>query len=114
MISANDRFVILLVTTPPGEKGVEIAGRLVEDRLAACVNRIVGIESTYRWKGKVEREGEDLLVIKTERDKLARVEKVIESLHPYDVPEMIVIPIKSGAKPYLDWLAASMKPAPHE
>ncbi len=104
MITDN-RFVIVLVTAPPGEKGEELARKVVEGGLAACVNRITNVQSTYIWKGKTECDEEVLLMIKTTREKLDHLESMISAIHPYDLPEMIVVPIEGGAKAYLDWLA---------
>ena len=101
----DHRFVIVLVTTPAGEKGAEIARKVVEGGLASCVNRIANIESTYIWREKLECDGEDLLLIKTARKNLDDLEQMITSLYPYDLPEMIVLPIEGGASSYLDWLA---------
>lgn len=83
-----------------------IAKALVERRLAACVNTIAApVESVYRWKGKIEKAKEYLLLIKTSRARFAAVERTIRESHSYDVPEIIAVPIVSGSRDYLSWLA---------
>ena len=87
-----------------------IAKAVVEQRLAACVNILDGrILSIYRWKGKVESGKEFLLVIKTSRRRFALLQKKIEQLHSYDVPEIIALPIVAGARGYLAWIADSVR-----
>ncbi len=103
----DDRFVIVVVTVPPGGTGDTIAEALVERRLAACVNRIPGVRSVYRWEGKVHRDEEEMLLLKTARTDLDEVEHVVEKLHPYDVPEMVVVPLEGGSASYFEWLAAN-------
>ena len=87
-----------------------IARALVEERLAACVNIVPGAVSIYRWKGNVEREPELLLVIKTMEDRVEALKARLVELHPYDLPEVVVLPISSGHQPYLDWLAEQVQP----
>jgi periplasmic divalent cation tolerance protein len=85
---------------------------LVRARLAACVNIIAGLTSLYRWKGRVERGAEVLLIIKSSAARLARLERAVIALHPYDTPEFVVIsPTKINRK-YLAWLIDSLRPAP--
>ena len=83
---------------------------VVGERLAACVNRIPGIASTYRWKGEIHDEGEVLLLIKSTRERFAALRDRILALHPYELPEIIAVDIASGHAPYLDWIAASTEP----
>ena len=87
-----------------------IARALVEERLAACVNVVPGITSIYRWKGTVEQEPELLLVMKTLAEQVDALKARLLELHPYDLPEVVVIPIGDGHKPYLDWLAEQVRP----
>lgn len=102
---------VVFVTVPAGDGkndvGDRIAQKVVEERLAACVNRISGISSTYRWQGKVEKDTEDLLVIKTMPEKFSRLRDRVVELHPYDVPEVIALPIERGHHPYLKWIQTS-------
>jgi periplasmic divalent cation tolerance protein len=74
-------------------------------RLIACANLIPKIESHYRWRGKIESGAEVLLVLKTQKSKLAALEKLVLARHPYDTPEFIVLPLSAGSKKYLTWLA---------
>ena len=80
-----------------------IAGALIDARLAACVN-VTGVQSCFRWEGAVSSEPEDLLIIKTQKRLLDRLISRIRELHPYDLPEIIAIPIVGGYAPYLDWI----------
>ena len=99
--------VVMLVTAPRG-KGVEIARKLVEARLAACVN-IGSVKSIYWWQGKVEEDDEEMLVIKTRLELVNRVVEYIKSIHPYQVPEIIALPIIGGYEEYLRWVRESTK-----
>jgi periplasmic divalent cation tolerance protein len=96
------------VGAPPD--GERIARALVEERLAACVNVVPGVVSVYRWKGAVEREGELLLVIKTMAEQVDALKARLLELHPYELPEVVVIPIVGGHGAYLDWLAEQVRP----
>jgi len=87
-----------------------IARALVEERIAACVNIVPGITSIYRWKGAVEQEAELLLVIKTTGERVEQLKARLLQLHPYELPEVVVIPIVGGHQAYLDWLAEQARP----
>ena len=87
-----------------------IARALVDERLAACVNIVPGVVSIYRWKGNVEQEPELMLVIKTVGDKVEALRARLLELHPYELPEVVVIPIAGGHKAYLDWIAEQVRP----
>ena len=103
------RNVLVLVTCGSAKEAKKIAEALVRGRLAACVNFLASpVESIYRWKGKVETAKEYLLLIKTSRGQFAALEKEIQRLHSYEVPEIIALPIVAGTKPYLEWLEASV------
>ena len=82
-----------------------IAAALVEEHLAACVNRIPGIISTYRWKGAVHQDAEVLLLAKTTRERFEALRARIVELHPYELAEVIAVDIALGSAPYLDWIA---------
>lgn len=99
--------VLVLTTVPVGEPGEVIARRLVEDRLAACVNVLAPMTSFYRWKNRVERGDERQLLIKTTAHHVAAVQALIGELHPYDLPEFVVIGPVEGSPAYLDWLRGS-------
>jgi periplasmic divalent cation tolerance protein len=104
-----DRLAVL-VTAPEGAPAESLARTLVAEGLAACVNRLPGIESTYRWEGQVQQDRETLLVIKTTASAYPDLERRIRELHPYEVPEVIALPIVRGSEPYLAWLDASVTP----
>jgi periplasmic divalent cation tolerance protein len=102
--------LVVLVTTSGGDEASRLAHALVEERLAACVSVIPGIQSVYRWQGQVERAAEWLLVIKTVRARLAEVVARVRSLHTYTVPEILALPVAGGSEPYLSWLVAQVDP----
>jgi periplasmic divalent cation tolerance protein len=99
--------IVVLCTCPTSEAATRIADALVEERLAACVNVMPGLRSTYRWEGEVHRDDEMLLVIKTVRARFEEVRARILSLHPYELPEVIAVEVTAGHAPYLDWIASS-------
>ena len=102
------RIVVVLVTCPTPAVGRRLARELVRLRLAACVNVLPGVESVFRWQGKVDRSREALLVIKTTRARFAALRRRVLSLHPYDLPEVIALPLAAGHPPYLRWIASSV------
>jgi periplasmic divalent cation tolerance protein len=104
------RHLAVLSTIGSAEDAERIARALVEQSLAACVNVVPGVVSTYRWKGEVQRDAELLLVIKTRADRFAALEHALRALHPYEVPEAIALPIVAGHGPYLAWLDAAVGP----
>ena len=93
---------VVFVTTPTAD-GKNIAEILVKQKLAACVN-IVPVRSIYSWKSKIEDDEENLLIIKTKDTMIEKLKKTITEIHPYDVPECIVLPIKDGLPDYLKWI----------
>jgi len=96
--------VIVLITVPSMEVGKQIARELVETRLAACVNILPGITSLYRWQGEVTEEDELLLVVKTQQALFDRLVELVTQHHPYDLPEVIALPIIAGLESYLTWI----------
>ena len=102
-----NEFIVVYITAS-GENARDLAGALVREKLAACVNRIPGVESTYTWEGRVERDTEDLLIVKTRTDLFDRLKEQVQALHGYDVPEIIAVPIVEGSESYLEWMAASL------
>ncbi len=102
------KIVLLLTTCGSAQQAAQLAQRLVEKRLAACVNVLPGIRSIYRWKGKVERGREALLFIKTRQEKLPSLWKTLRRLHPYEVPEYLALPISHAERDYLKWLESSL------
>jgi periplasmic divalent cation tolerance protein len=99
------KFSIVLVTAPNLKTARALARAALQVRLIACANLIPKIESHYWWQGKIESGTEVLLVLKTQKSKLAALEKLVLAQHPYDTPEFIVLPLSAGNKKYLDWLA---------
>ena len=97
--------VVVLVTTPTPERAAELARTLVEERLAACGNVVPGLRSIYRWEGKVQDEAEALLVLKTTRARFEALRDRVLALHPYEVPEVIALPVEAGSARYLAWIA---------
>jgi periplasmic divalent cation tolerance protein len=101
-------FQIVLSTCGDRDTAERIAHRLVEQHLAACVNILPGVQSVYRWQGAVQSESEVLLLIKTKATLIEGVQSTIASLHSYEVPEFLVLPISGGSPAYMAWLEASL------
>ncbi len=104
----TDKYILVLCTCPEDVVAARIANTLVEERLAACVNRLSRMSSTYRWEGKVVTETEALLLIKTSERLLDLLSQRIGELHPYELPEVIALPIEGGSERYLAWLGQSV------
>ena len=104
--------LVVLSTVGKAEDAERIGRALVERGLAACVNVVPAVTSIYRWKGRVEREEERLLVIKTRADRFDALREALVSLHPYEVPEVLALPVAGGHAPYLEWLDANVAPEP--
>lgn len=104
-----ENHIVTLCTVPDRESGEKIARALVEEHLAACVNLVPGLSSTYRWKGKVELAEECLLIIKTGVSRFDVLKRRIQELHPYELPEIIALPIIHGSREYLKWITDSTK-----
>jgi periplasmic divalent cation tolerance protein len=102
--------LIVLSTFPDAETAARIARALVEARLAACVNLVPAIRSIYRWQGEISDDAEVLAVMKTTAEGHAALAAKIAELHPYDVPEILALPLAAGHPPYLAWLAAQVGP----
>ena len=103
----RDDFLLVLCTCPSHSAAVVIAPALLEERVAACVKHVPGIKSMYRWEGRVEQDEEVLLLIKTTRDMYPQVEATIAKLHPYELPEVIGVPLAAGSDAYLSWIKSS-------
>ena len=106
------KFAIVLVTAPDLKTARALARVALQARLIACANLVPKIESHYWWRGKIESGAEVLLVLKTQKSKLAALEKLILARHPYDTPEFIVLPLSAGNKKYLDWLKLNCSGVP--
>jgi periplasmic divalent cation tolerance protein len=104
-IVAMEECIIVYVTAGSPSEGDRLARALVEERLAACVNRVAAVQSVYRWEGKLEQSEEQLLIIKTQRSLFTALEKRVRELHSYAVPEIVALPIIEGSQDYLRWLA---------
>jgi periplasmic divalent cation tolerance protein len=102
--------VVVLSAVGAQPDAERIARALVEERVAACVNIVPGITSIYRWKGTVEQEAELLLVIKTTGERVEQLKARLLQLHPYELPEVVVIPIGGGHGAYLEWIAQQVQP----
>jgi len=102
-------IVIVLSTAPDDDRAEQWARKLVDERLAACVNVHAPMVSVYRWQGRVERDSERQIVIKTTRDRLAALEARINELHSYELPEFVVVPVDQGSAAYLAWVRESAK-----
>jgi periplasmic divalent cation tolerance protein len=100
---------VIFVTTTDKKEAEKIASFLIKEKLAACVNIIEKINSLFRWQGKVDNAKETLLIIKTRRALVPKLIKKVKSLHSYDVPEIIALPIIAGNKEYLQWLNESTR-----
>ncbi len=101
--------VVILITASNKKEAQKIATGLVKAKLAACVNIVDKIDSLFFWEAKIDRTKESLLVIKSKKEKLPSIIKLVKSLHSYKVPEIIALPIISGSKPYLRWIDASLR-----
>ena len=99
--------VVVCTTLPAGADAAAFGRTLVEQRLAACVSAQSAVRSVYRWRDGVETDDEQQLLIKTSRVRVERLIERIRELHPYDVPEIVVLPIVGGGRDYLDWVRAS-------
>jgi periplasmic divalent cation tolerance protein len=102
--------IVVLSTADCMETAARIARTLVEDGEAACVNIVPGVRSIYRWQGKVCDDGELLLIIKSTQDRFEALRVQLKALHPYELPEVIAIPIITGDADYLRWLTANVAP----
>ena len=106
----GDRVILVLSTVPESDSS-RIAGILVSERLVACVNA-VPVQSCYRWKGEICRDREELLVIKTRESLFPRVMERLKGLHPYELPEILAVPVWGGSPAYLEWVLGETTPGP--
>lgn len=98
--------ILLLTNLPDEERALALAGKLIDSNLAACVNILSPCKSVYRWEGKLETASEVPLLIKTMHSRYGEVESFIKANHPYELPEIIAVPVTGGLPEYLNWIAA--------
>ena len=103
-MSSDERALVVLVTAPSADQAAALGRALVGERLAACATLVPAVRSIYWWEGKVQDEPEALLVLKTTRDRFEGLRERTLALHPYQVPEVIALPVEAGSAPYLEWL----------
>lgn len=106
-----ESIVVAISTCPDETSARDIAAALVSERLATCVNRIGGVRSTYSWEGSLQDDAEILLVIKTTPARLAQLRARLATLHPYELPELLVLPVIDGNEAYLEWVRRGVAPA---
>ncbi len=107
--SLNTDTVILYCTCPDDGVAATIARHIVECGLAGCVNRVPGLTSVYKWEGELKTGTEVLLLIKTAGDRVEALTAELLRIHPYELPEIIVVPVTGGHQPYLDWIRQSTR-----
>ena len=108
MSSSNPQVILVLTTIAAEADGAALGRALVDERLAACVNVLPAMTSVYRWKGQVEQDREQQVIIKTTRDRLAALEARVRELHSYELPEFLVIEAGGGSDGYLAWVGESV------
>ncbi len=100
----NSKYLMVLSTCPDASTAKEIANALVGKRIAACVQIVSGIQSFFQWDDKVDSAEEHLMLIKTTAECYEELESCIKSMHPYELPEIVAVPISTGSSEYLSWL----------
>jgi periplasmic divalent cation tolerance protein len=103
--------IVVFVTAPNREEATRLAELLVGARLAACVQILPEMESIYRWEGKIERQAEFLMLVKSTRDKFDQLEREVRAIHSYETPEIVAVPVSEISEPYSTWLAKSLQPS---
>lgn len=103
--------IIIIANFPEKKQAIAFAKKIVDDRLAACVNILGTCTSVYSWQGKTESADEIPVLIKTQKQHYSRVERVITTMHPYELPEIITVPITGGLPAYLQWIAGTTLPS---
>jgi periplasmic divalent cation tolerance protein len=106
----NDGFLVVLTTVGDADQARELVTALVGERLIACGTIVDGTTSIYRWNASITREREVLIVMKTHRDRWLPLKTAVEARHPYDVPELLALPVAAGLEPYLGWVTAETRP----
>jgi len=106
----SSEAIVVLITAANTAEATRLAEMLVASHLAACVQILPEMESVYRWQGKIERAGEILILVKTLHSKFEQLEREVRSIHSYETPEIIALPVVAGSPAYLDWLRQSLEP----
>jgi periplasmic divalent cation tolerance protein len=102
-------YILVFVTASNKKEAQKISAGLIKQRLAACVNIVDKADSLFSWEGKTQKAKESLLIIKSKKEKMSKIVKAVKSLHSYEVPEIIALPIIAGDKPYLRWIDAALR-----
>jgi periplasmic divalent cation tolerance protein len=105
----TDQVIVALSTCPDEATAKSIAQALVSERLATCVNRLAGATSTYFWDGRLQEAAEILLIIKTTAARQAELASRLKALHPYELPELVILPVTGGNEPYLQWVRSGVE-----
>jgi periplasmic divalent cation tolerance protein len=103
-VEKTEEYIIVFCTVPDQAAADAITEKVIAEKLTPCVNIIPGLVSVYRWKGKINRDSELLLVMKTKRELFEKLSSAIKEIHPYEVPEIIAVPLSAGFPPYLSWI----------
>lgn len=101
---ASGDFIVIFITTKDTAQARTVARKLLDDKLAACVNVVSGVQSLFWWEGKVDEAAEVLLVVKSRKKLFAKLQRAVRAAHSYQVPEIIALPIVAGNKEYLNWI----------
>jgi periplasmic divalent cation tolerance protein len=107
--SMTEQVIVAFSTCPDEATAQRLAHALVSERLATCVNRIAGVTSTYFWDGRLQDDAEILLIIKTTAARQAELAARLKALHPYELPELVVLPVAGGNEPYLQWVRSGVE-----
>ncbi len=102
-------LLLILCTVPDRESALKLSSSLVEQNLAACVNLTSPVTSVYKWQGKLEQTEEIVLLIKTTQQRYQQVEAALRAQHPYELPEIVAVPVEQGLDDYLDWVERCVK-----
>lgn len=108
----SEQYLLILNTCPDKETAIKVANTLVRKRQAACVNVVPGLTSVYHWQGQIETSEEHLLIIKSTQAAYAEVESTLREIHPYELPEVIAVPIEAGLESYLAWIGHNVTATP--
>lgn len=112
-METGQTLLVVMTSMPDAAAAQALAASLIEERLAACVNILAPCRSVYRWQGMIENAEEIPLLIKTTAARYAALEAAIRAAHPYELPELIAVPVACGLSEYLDWVAASTRTKTH-